>query len=245
MSANRPLQFTVSIKRGTLFMFEGLQVELNRFDWSGVSGISDAVMVFLSILLLVGLRQGSKSIKESSLSRDADILRWAMSEMDELKPHIRTITDAHKRKPFCSCENEHIKEFESTWGKDELDAAQSVGVKLQRIGYMANQNLISRDHFMNMWGPMYLASWYSLEAWVKHKRLKLDEPQNISDGAYSRMYFEQYAKYCENNLPLLLVENERKRFNLPPLPKNKTSKYGQLKARALVPEQLNVKRKIF
>jgi hypothetical protein len=227
-------------------MFEELQVELNRFDWSAVSGISNAVMVVLSILLLAGLRQGSKSIKESSLSRDADILRWAMSEMDELKPHIRTITDAHTRKPFCSYENEHIEEgFNPPWEEEEEEAAQLVGVKLQRIGYMANQNLISRDHFMNMWGPMYLASWYSLEAWVKHKRLKLDEPQNISDGAYSRMYFEQYAKYCENNLLPLLVENERKRFNLPPLPKNKTSKYRQLKARALVPEQLNVKRKIF
>ena len=225
-------------------MFEELQVELNRFDWSAVSGISNAVMVVLSILLLAGLRQGSKSIKESSLSRDADILRWAMSEMDELKPQIRTITDAYKRKPFCSCENEHIKEFESTWGKDELDAAQSVGVKLQRIGYMANQNLISRDHFMNMWGPMYLASWYSLEAWVKHKRLKLDEPQNISDGAYSRMYFEEYAKYCENNLLLKLVNNERDRFKLPLLTKNKTSLYGWFKDRVLAPEQLNVKRKI-
>ena len=226
-------------------MFEELQVELNRFDWSAVSGISNAVMVVLSILLLAGLRQGSKSIKESSLSRDADILRWAMSEMDELKPHIRTITDAHKRKPFCGCENEHIKEFESTWGEEELDAAQSVGVKLQRIGYMANQNLISRDHFMNMWGPMYLASWYSLEAWVKHKRLKLDEPQNMSEGAYSRMYFEQYAKYCEKNLLLKLVNNERDRFKLPRLTKNKISLYGWFKDRVLAPEQLNVKRKIF
>ena len=227
-------------------MFEELQVELNRFDWSAVSGISNAVMVVLSILLLAGLRQGSKSIKESSLSRDADILRWAMSEMDELKPHIRTITDAHTRKPFCSYENEHIEEgFKTPWEEEEEEAAQLVGVKLQRIGYMANQNLISRDHFMNMWGPMYLASWYSLEAWVKHKRLELDEPQNISDGAYSRMYFEEYAKYCENKLLPLLVENERKRSNLPPLPKNKTSKYRQLMARALGPEQLNVKRKIF
>ena len=227
-------------------MFEELQVELNRFDWSAVSGISNAVMVVLSILLLAGLRQGSKSIKESSLSRDADILRWAMSEMDELKPHIRTITDAHTRKPFCSYENEHLEEgFKTPWEEEEEEAAQLVGVKLQRIGYMANQNLISRDHFMNMWGPMYLASWYSLEAWVKHKRLELDEPQNISDGAYSRMYFEEYAKYCEKNLLPLLVENERKRSNLPPLPKNKTSKYRQLMDRALVPEQLNVKRKIF
>ena len=81
-------------------MFEKIQIELNRFDWSGVSGVSDIIMVFLSILLLIGLRQGAKSIKESSLSRDADILRWAMSEMDELKPKIRIITDAHKNKRF-------------------------------------------------------------------------------------------------------------------------------------------------
>lgn len=226
-------------------MLAGLKIELNRFDWSGVSGISDVIMVLLSILLLVGLRQGSKSIKESSLSRDADILRWAMSEMDALKPHIRIITDAHKRSPFCNCDNEHIKEFESSWKKEELDAAQIVGVNLQRIGYMSLHNLISRNHFMNIWGPMYLASWYALEYWVKHKRLELNEPQNIADGAFSRMYLELYATYCENNLPLPLVENERKRFNLPPLPKSKTSKFGQLINRASTPKQLNVKRKIF
>lgn len=226
-------------------MLDGLQVELNRFDWSGVSGISDVVMVFLSILLLIGLRQGSKSIKESSLSRDADILRWAMSEMDELKPKITIITDAHKRKAFCDCDDNHTEEFKSTWSKEELEAAQSVGVKLQRIGYMALHNLISRNHFMNLWGPMYLASWYALESWVKYKRFELNEPQKISDGAYSRRYLEKYAKYCEKNLPGLLVENERKRFNLPLLPKNKTSKYEQFKAWLLTPEQLNVKRKIF
>jgi len=226
-------------------MLEGLQIELNRFDWSGVSGISDVLMVFLSILLLIGLRQGAKSIKESSLSRDADILRWAMSEMDALKPKIRIITDAHKRAPFCDCVNIHVEEFESTWGNEELEAAQAVGVNLQRIGYMALHNLISRNHFMNIWGPMYLASWYALESWVKHKRLDLNEPQNLSDGAYSRMYLEQYAKYCEKNLPLPLVENERKRLNLPPLPKNKIFNYGLLEACLLPAEKLNVKRKIF
>ena len=80
-------------------MFEEIKVELNRFDWSGVSGVSDIVMVFLSVLLLFGLRQGAKSIKESSLSRDVDILRWAMSEMDGLKPKIKILTGAHKNKP--------------------------------------------------------------------------------------------------------------------------------------------------
>ena len=223
-------------------MLEGLQIELNRFDWSGVSGISDLIMVVLSVLLLVGLRQGSKSIKESSLSRDADILRWAMSEMDALKPKIKLVTDAHKRASFCNCKDAHAEKFVSTWSQAELEAAQSVSVNLQRIGYMSLHNLISRNHFMNIWGPMYLASWYALESWVKHKRLELDEPQDISSGAYSRMYFEQYAKYCESNLPLKLVENERKRFKLLPLPKEKVPKYGQLKSWLLRREILNVKR---
>ncbi len=226
-------------------VFEEIKVELNRFDWSGVSGVSDIVMVFLSVLLLFGLRQGAKSIKESSLSRDADILRWAMSEMDGLKPKIKILTGAHKNKPFCTCGAIHAENFETAWGKEELEAAQVVGVNLQRIGYMSLHNLISRNHFMNIWGPMYLSSWYALESWVKHKRLELNEAQEISDGAYSRMYLEQYAKYCENNLPQQLVDNERSRFNLSPLPKNVKSKFNNLRFRILSREKLNVRRDIF
>lgn len=226
-------------------MFEDIQIELNKFDWNGVSGISDVVMVMLTIFLLIGLKQGSKSIRESSLSRDAEILRWAMSEMDKLKPQIKAITSAHKRQPYCDCGIEHTRKFNSTWTNEELLAAQEVGVNLQRLGYMALHNLISRNHFMNIWGPMYLSTWYALEAWVKHKRIDLGEPLEITDGAYSRMYLEQYAHYCENHLPLNLVENERARFNLPPLPKDITSIYGQLKIWLFSRERLDVKRKKF
>lgn len=194
-------------------MFEHMNFELSKFDWSGVSGVADSLMTFLTFLLLIGIWQGSRSIRESSLSRDAEILRWAMEEMDKLKPAIRIITDAHKNKPYCDCKEEHRQTQQTTWGKDELDAAQQVSVTLQRIGYMALHNLISRDHFKNIWGPMYLSTWYAMEAWVKHKRLDLGEPLEIKDGAYSRMYFEQYAHYCEKHLPQALVDNERKRFN--------------------------------
>lgn len=82
-------------------MFTDIKVELSKFDWSGVSGLSDVIMVVLTLVLLAGLKQGSKSIRESSISRDADILRWAMSEMDALKPQIRLLTDAHKRHRYC------------------------------------------------------------------------------------------------------------------------------------------------
>lgn len=226
-------------------MLKDLQIELNKFDWSGVSGISDAIMVILTILLLLGLHQGSKSIKESALSRDADILRWAMAEMDKLKPLILLVTNKHKCKPYCDCNGEHNPDTEAKWEDDEIEAAQIVSLKLQRIGYMSLHNLISRDHFMNIWGPMYLSSWYAIESYVKHKRLELNEPLEISEGAYSRIYFEQYAKYCERHLPLMLVENERERFNLPPLPKEKTSKYGLFKSRLSSKEKLHIKRKGF
>lgn len=198
-------------------MFNDFKVQLSTFDWNGVSGLTNVLMVFLTALLLYSLRQGSKNIKESALSRDADILRWAMAEMDILKPAIRVLTNAHKRVAYCQCsEGSHTtKEFACNWTSEELTAAQDVSVKLQRIGYMALHNLISRNHFMNVWGPMYLSTWYSLEPWVKHKRLELDEPLTIEEGAYSRMYLEQFAQYCEANMPEVLVNNERRRFNLP------------------------------
>ena len=77
-------------------MFNDFKVQLTTFDWNGVSGLTNVLMVILTALLLYGLRQGSNNIKETSLSRDADILRWAMAEMDLLKPAIATITYAHK-----------------------------------------------------------------------------------------------------------------------------------------------------
>ncbi len=189
-------------------MFENIRFQFETFDWGGVSGISDILMVVLTIVLLLGLRQGSHNIREASLSRDADILRWAMAEMDTLKPLIRTVTDAHQRQPY----NE--QSLEESWLPAELDAAHQVSIKLQRIGYMAWNNLISRQHFMNLWGPMYLCCWYALEPWVIEKRRKLEEPDSIEDGAFSRHFFEIYALYCEAWLPLGLVNNERSRLGL-------------------------------
>lgn len=221
-------------------MFDEFKVQLTTFDWNGVSGLTNILMVILTGLLLYGLKQGSNNIKESSLSRDADILRWAMAEMDILKPAIRILTNAHKVQPYCNCPGEHLKHYDCYWSKEELEAAQEVSVKLQRIGYMALHNLISRNHFMNIWGPMYLSTWYSLEAWVKHKRLDLDEPLTIEDGAYSRIYLEQFAHFCEKHMPEVLVNNERRRFNLPTLKSHRSSKITKVSRIKSRKEKLNI-----
>jgi len=64
---------------------------------------------------------------------------------------------------------------------------------------------------------MYVSTWWSLEEWVKTKRVELKEPREINKGAYSRKYFEQYAVYCERELRKkepLLIKNEKERFTI-------------------------------
>ncbi|WP_457743342.1 hypothetical protein [Sulfurimonas sp.] len=177
--------------------------ELHVLNWSGIQAVVAILSVLLSALLLVGLWQGKKTLKESRDTRDADILRWTMDIMSDLKKDIKIVTDEYKT----------VGSFNNNWSSDAVASANKVSIQLQRIGYMANNNLISKEHFKNLWGPMYLSTWWSLEEWVKKKRESLNEPREIKDGGYSRMYFEEYALFCENNLPEGLIKNEKKRFN--------------------------------
>ena len=178
--------------------------ELAVLNWSGVQAGIAFFSALLTTFLLVGLWQGKKTLKESRNTRDADILRWTMDLMSDLKKHITIVTDEYKDK------GPYTKE---KWNDQANKSANEVSIQLQRIGYMANHDLISKEHFKNIWGPMYLSTWWSLEEWVKQKRETLEEPREIKDGAFSRMYFEEYALFCERSLPSKLVENEKKRFN--------------------------------
>ncbi len=178
--------------------------ELYTLNWSGIQAVIAFFSTLLTAVLLVGLWQGKKTLKESRNTRDADILRWTMDLMSDLKNDIKIVTDEYKEKgPY----------NKNKWDDNATKAAQNVSVQLQRIGYMANNDLISKEHFKNLWGPMYLSTWWALEEWVKQKREILDEPREIKDGGFSRMYFEEYALFCENSLPKKLIDNEKKRFN--------------------------------
>ena len=90
------------------------------------------------------------------------------------------------------------------------------------MGYFALYDLIDKKHFLNLWGPMYLSCWYSLEKFVKHQRTLENEPFDLTDDTYYRIYFEKYARYCEQELPELLLNNTRVRFGLKPIEKRTT-----------------------
>jgi hypothetical protein len=92
-------------------MFDQIKIQLSTIDWTAISAVISFFMLFVTIIMLFGVIHGYRSIRESTLSRDADILRWAMSDMDLLKPKIRILTDAHKKQPYCDCEADHQTEF--------------------------------------------------------------------------------------------------------------------------------------
>lgn len=119
------------------------------------------------------------------------------------------------------------------WNKDIKDALhKEVSIIMQRMGYMALFGLISKQHFINLWGPMFLASWYSIEWYVTEERERLGEKsdENLDtktfidqfgtgegnreeyQGAFFRIHLEVFIKECESRLPSQLVNNERLKF---------------------------------
>jgi len=126
------------------------------------------------------------------------------------------------------------------WSQDIKDALhKEVSIIMQRMGYMALFGLISKQHFINLWGPIFLASWYSIEWYIKDERKSLNENLDSEDseknlsaekfidkfgprgnnrdykGAFFRIHLETFIKECEAKLPLELVNNERLKFGRP------------------------------
>lgn len=170
-----------------------MTIDLSRFDWQGVSGVSDVLMVMLNVILIVSVIVGYRSLKESVMSRDATLLVWAMERMTAIKRDLRALGDAP---PYGSLQEIRSPGFTSPWTKDLEKAAYRVSVELQRLSYMANSGLISKVHFRKMWGANIAEAWELLETWVKHRRLTRGEPTEVSEGADTRRDFELFAKEC-------------------------------------------------
>ncbi len=119
-----------------------------------------------------------------------------------------------------------------SWDSTVTDVLHTkVSIIMQRMGYMALFGLISKQHFINLWGPMFLASWYSIEWYIKAERERLSEDSSENwppekfikafgnedsnrnyEGAFFRIHLETFIVECENKLPLKLVNNERLKF---------------------------------
>lgn len=174
-------------------MFQDVIVDFSRFDWQGVSAISDVLMFLLNIILFGSVLIGYKTLKESARSRDAQLLTWAMDQMTRIKDDLQIVRASPA---YGSIDEIQAPDFTSPWDNLEEEAAYRVSIELQRLAYLTNSGLISQEHFKNMWGPTFVSAWNKLETWVKKKRLNNNEPMHLEDGAYSRNDFERFALEC-------------------------------------------------
>jgi uncharacterized protein (DUF4213/DUF364 family) len=76
--------------------------------------------------MLIALFQGKKTLEDSKNTRDADILRWTMGLMSNLKDDIRIVTDEYKIKGAYRSKN--------IWSEEAFQSANNVSIVLQRIG---------------------------------------------------------------------------------------------------------------
>ena len=160
-----------------------VQVETFKFipfDWQGVSAVADVTIVFLNLILLASVILAYKSLRESQDTRAADIIIWAVQQMEEIKPDLERLRVASRQ-----CD---------AWDSEIKTSAQRVSVRLQRLGYMARTGLISKAHFRGMWGMTFVEAWEKLEPWVQQKRKENQEPLAAKDGAFSRIDFEELAQ---------------------------------------------------
>ena len=78
-------------------------LDFATFTWDGVSGVSDVLMTFVTLILMLSIWQAKDAHSESTKARiqstnasDAEVLRWAMDEMGKRKNDIKLVTNAYK-----------------------------------------------------------------------------------------------------------------------------------------------------
>lgn len=140
----------------------------------------------LNVVLIASLIIGYRGIREAATARNADMLVWAIGPIEEVKPDLAVLFDA----PVYLHRNAEDGVEESGWSDAQLEAAQRVSVRLQRLSYLARTGMISKEHLIEMWAPTFVRSWERLEPWVKDLRVSNREPAAIEDGAFSRKDFE-------------------------------------------------------
>ena len=180
-----------------------------------------------NILIPLGFKGEQKTHKYKKR-----IFKPSYSDQDRIS-FLKEISESKKKEFYSKVEGIDGND----WSQDIKDALhKEVSIIMQRMGYMALFGLISKQHFINLWGPIFLASWYSIEWYIKDERKSLNEnldsEKNLSaekfidkfgprgnnrdyKGAFFRIHLETFIKECEAKLPLELVNNERLKFGRP------------------------------
>jgi hypothetical protein len=157
---------------------------------------------------------------------------------DERISYIRELSINEKERFYQEVKNINILHIS---GGDHAESVLHLNLELQKIVYLCMFDFVPKQHFINLWGPVILAAWYSMEGYIRHERMRMGECAEDNDyspedyikmfdssedgmtpkhyqGPQFRVHLELLAKQMEEGLvPLQLVNRERERFGRPRL----------------------------
>lgn len=204
------LALVINLEAGIGF-FSSMEVDLKRFDWDGVAGISNVLMVFLNLVLVVGIVFSYESIKESSRARIFQVLESASQRIDMVHDDIKAVRGGGVS-PGWNLEDFKVQytkiNNKLNYNKTELDksingiitlyihnipydAANNASKTFERLAFFALSGLIPEKYFRDLWGPLFVDVWLRLEPWIIAKRIFNNESPFIETGAFSRKDLER------------------------------------------------------
>lgn len=133
-------------------------------------------------------------MKENAKNRSIEILFRANEYIDEIKDDIAVIRAKAVDVP--NWEDDDKESIAKAAALIPDEEANKVSRVLQRLSYLVRAELIPEEHLIEMWGPLFVEMWLSLEPWVKDKRIQNGEPIQLREGAFSRKDFEWFAIRC-------------------------------------------------
>lgn len=168
-----------------LLYYSGIvrRLALDRLDWTGIGALAAIVTIFINLILLASVVVGFQNIREGQNSRTAELLRWAMEQMDKVKDDERKLRDLARR-PYASWRDD----------KNALKSAQAVNNAYSRMAYLANKGLIDIAHFKTLWGVNICVSWFILEEHIKSERRKFSDKEELSKDTIIRPDFNRLAE---------------------------------------------------
>jgi hypothetical protein len=163
---------------------EQISVDLRLFNWDGVAGISNALMVILNLVLVLGIFLSYFNLRENTKSRVLGILFRANEYIDEVKKDISVIRARATDVPeWRDDDKESIAKAASPIPDEEANKVSKV---LQRLSYLVRAGFIPEKHLIEMWGPLFLEMWLLLEPWVNAYCDRIDPSFRLS-GSTIRM----------------------------------------------------------
>lgn len=168
-----------------LLYYSGIvrRLALDKLDWTGIGALAAIVTIFINLILLASVVVGFQNIREGQNSRTAELLRWAMEQMDKVKEDERKLRDL-ARGPYASWRDD----------KEALKSAQAVSNAYSRMAYFANRGLIDIAHFKTLWGVNICICWLILEEHIRSEREKFSDRTTPDDGAVIRADFNRLAE---------------------------------------------------